>query len=499
MLLGTLLLALLGGGALLLALITDVPATASSDSVAEQEAIVRRFYAAVNDAVRTGDLSLLDDVAVTHTDRMPGAAGTRCDLRCRVSALHRLDPDVRLRVDDVLVDGDRVVARLSIQTSDRPALLGLPLHGTLAPWAPVDFLRVADGRIVELQPARDLALVESLGRATLESVPPAPYRLGLVRLNLQPGTTIPDLSAGGAMILLVERGTLVVQVDQPSWVQRAGLTHDPEREERLAAGTIPLFAGERIVLDAATGYTLRSTGSEDAVVLCAAALAGDGGPTNRWIRARSLDEILFNPAESESVAQSGAPISWPSGVRSELIADGTVKTRPVASATLELTRLTLSSHADLPIHDTPGSALLLVETGSAVVDLIAGDAAVRPRPQVLQTRIGPQASSSARLPRITQGGNALFQPGVSAGVRTVESEPLVLLILTVEPGPGESLRERHRPLSGDDRDDLTKRAHDAAVSPAYQAPPPPGPCPKARAHHVCLYGETESTDWTTPF
>jgi predicted ester cyclase len=438
MLLGTLLLALLGGGALLLALITDVPATARSDSVAEQEAIVRRFYAAVNDAVRTGDLSLLDDVAVTHTDRMPGAAGTRCDLRCRVSALHRLDPDVRLRVDDVLVDGDRVVARLSIQTSDRPALLGLPLHGTLAPWAPVDFLRVADGRIVELQPARDLALVESLGRATLESVPPAPYRLGLVRLNLQPGTTIPDLSAGGAMILLVERGTLVVQVDQPSWVQRAGLTHDPEREERLAAGTIPLFAGERIVLDAATGYTLRSTGSEDAVVLCAAALAGDGGPTNRWIRARSLDEILFNPAESESVAQSGAPISWPSGVRSELIADGTVKTRPVASATLELTRLTLSSHADLPIHDTPGSALLLVETGSAVVDLIAGDAAVRPRPQVLQTRIGPQASSSARLPRITQGGNAVFQPGVSAGVRTVENEPLVLLILTVEPGPGES-------------------------------------------------------------
>ncbi|HZA92884.1 MAG TPA: ester cyclase, partial [Gemmatimonadales bacterium] len=200
MLLGTVLLGVFGGAALFLAVAIEVPETARADAGAANEEIVRRFYAAVNDAVRTGDLSLLDHVAVTKKDQMPGAAGIECDVRCRVSALHRLDPDVRLQVDDMLVDGDRIVARLSVQTNNRPAFLGLALQGALAPWAPVDFLRVADGQIVEVQPAGDLpTLVEPLARTALETVPAAPYWLGLVRLTLEPSAALPALSAGGPM------------------------------------------------------------------------------------------------------------------------------------------------------------------------------------------------------------------------------------------------------------------------------------------------------------
>ena len=133
LLLGTALLGVLAGTALLLSVVIEVPATVRADSFAENEAIARRFYATVNDAVRTGDLSLLDQVTVRNTDPMSATAGTRCDVRCRVSALHQLAPDVRLQVDDVLVDGDRVAARLTIQGNDRPELLGLPLQGDLAP------------------------------------------------------------------------------------------------------------------------------------------------------------------------------------------------------------------------------------------------------------------------------------------------------------------------------------------------------------------------------
>ena len=235
----------------------------------------------------------------------------------------------------MLVDGDRVAVRLSIQGNDRPVFLGLPLRGNLAPWAQVDFLRVADGQIVEMQAAGDLpTLVEPLGRTALETVPPAPYRLGLVRLTLEPSTAIPALSAEGPMFLLVESGTLVVHVDQPSRVQGPGRAGDPGRDELRAAGAIVLSPGERIALAANTGYALRSTGNEAAVVLSAAALAGDGGPTNRWVRARSFDEILFNPTESEVVAQTSAPTAWPPGVRSELIAYGIIESRPAESATL---------------------------------------------------------------------------------------------------------------------------------------------------------------------
>src|SRR5215217_3869153 len=95
LLLGTMLLGVLGGAALLLAVVIEVPTTARADSVTENEAIARRFYATVNDAVRTGDLSLLDQVAVRTTDQIPDSAETGCDVHCRVSALHRLAPDVR--------------------------------------------------------------------------------------------------------------------------------------------------------------------------------------------------------------------------------------------------------------------------------------------------------------------------------------------------------------------------------------------------------------------
>ena len=57
------------------------------------------------------------------------------------------------------------------------------------------------------------------------------------------------------MSLFVESGTLVVHVDQPSWVQEAGRTDDPGQEELLAAGAITLSLGEGIALGADTGYT----------------------------------------------------------------------------------------------------------------------------------------------------------------------------------------------------------------------------------------------------
>ena len=68
LLLGTVLFVVLGVSALVWTIVIDAPAAAQSNPGAENEAIARRFYDAVNDAVRTGDLSLLDHVAVTDSD-----------------------------------------------------------------------------------------------------------------------------------------------------------------------------------------------------------------------------------------------------------------------------------------------------------------------------------------------------------------------------------------------------------------------------------------------
>ena len=238
------------------------------------------------------------------------------------------------------------------------------------------------------------------------------------------------------MFLLVESGAVVVHVDQPTLVQRPGRAGSPEREDLLAPGAITLSPGERIALDTGTGYALRNMGNEAATVLGAAALAGDGSITNRWVRARPLDEILFTPVAPEYVAQADAPTPWPSGVRSQLIADGIIMTRPAPSARFGLARLTLPSHAALPVHDILGAELLAVESGSGVVDLVAGDGAVRPSADAFLARIWPQGGNSAYSPKIGEGGSAVLQAGSSAGVRNPEDQPLVLLILTLEPEQG---------------------------------------------------------------
>ena len=120
-------------------------------------------------------------------------------------------------------------------------------------------------------------------------------------------------------------------------------------------------------------------------------------------------------------------------MRSELIAYGIIKTRAAESAELELTRVTLTPHVALPVHETPGAELLRVETGSAIVDLVAGDGAVRPKAGAFLARIRPQDDSSTRGPAVSPGGSAVLQPGASAGVRNVGDEPLALLILSLEP------------------------------------------------------------------
>ena len=227
-----------------------------------------------------------------------------------------------------------------------------------------------------------------------------------------------------------------MDVDQPSQVQGPGRAGEPGRDELRAAGAIVLSPGERIALAANSAYALRSTGNEAAVVLTTAALAGDGEVTNRWVRARTFDEILFIPGEPEAVAQTSEPTPWPAGVRSELIAYGIIKARPAKSAELKLTRLTLSAHVALPVHDASAAELLAVESGTAVVDMVAGDGAIRPRPRALQSAIWPEGGSAVRDSRLTEGGSAVLQPGSSAGVRNVGDEPLVLLVLTLEPEPG---------------------------------------------------------------
>jgi predicted ester cyclase len=396
---------------------------------------VHRFYAAVNDAVQTGDLALLESVVAAEVLDAPAgaAASSPCSLRCRVAALHHLAPHLRLAVDEVLVDGDQVAVRLTVQGEDQSRFLGLPLVGALAPWGSVDLLRIAHGRIVAMQPAVETPVIEPLLKMDGDRLPLTPYRLGLVRLTLHPGATMPRHSVAGPLALLVEHGTLAVDVDQPVVIDLPEGS-SPADELNRPAGGLTLAAGEQLTLDADTAYALRNPGQETVSVLAVAALPGDSGITNRWVRPSTMAEMLFAPGMLTSVTQTEPPPAWPAGVRGEMLADGIVGVRHASSSRITLTRLTLSPHAMLPIHEAADVEMIALESGTAVVDLVGGEGAIRPRATATRVDLGPDRGGATQDRSISPGGDAIFQPGAFAGLRNVADDPLILLMLTLDSG-----------------------------------------------------------------
>ncbi len=435
MLAGTLLLAGLGVTALLFAFAFDAPAIANPTFGAGGEAIARRYYTAINEAIGAGDLALLDSVMEGGGgDRGPGTLAAGCALHCRVAALHRLAPDMRLVIEDIVADEDRLAVRLRVDGVERFRFLGLPLQGELSPWATVDFLRVADGRVAAALPEDGPPIViEPLARTEIDAMPPAPYRLGLIRLTLEPGASLHRLSAAGPLVLLVESGTLEVRTDLPVAIHHPARDGQAERED-TSVGLSHVTVGDHLLLATDTGYQLHNAGNEPNTVLAAVALAGDGAMTNRWVRAGALDETLFKPGHPEIVAQDSTPVPWPPGVLSEVLVDGVISESSTAP-TLGVARLTLRPQATLPVHRVLDAEMLAIESGSAAVDLVSGDGVMRPRHSAPQERIWPPGDRSAADLTIAPGGGAAFQSGASAGVRNSGAEPLEVLILSLETGP----------------------------------------------------------------
>ena len=64
-------------------------------------------------------------------------------------------PDLRADVQDVIVQGDKVVVRLVVTGTHKGDLLGIPASGNAVRWDAVDVYRLQDGKIAEEWAAED--------------------------------------------------------------------------------------------------------------------------------------------------------------------------------------------------------------------------------------------------------------------------------------------------------------------------------------------------------
>ncbi len=130
--------------------------THDTDTINANRALVRCF---IEDFWVGGDLSRVEEfLAPEYAEHnlLPGQALGLEGYRQRFMALRAAFPDVRITIDDLLAEADRVMARVSIEGTHLGTFLGQPPSGRVARMAAINVYRIADGKIVERWGVQDL-------------------------------------------------------------------------------------------------------------------------------------------------------------------------------------------------------------------------------------------------------------------------------------------------------------------------------------------------------
>ncbi len=308
-------------------------------SVAAQEAVVRRFYAAVNETIATGRVDGLKQVVdASYTDRspIPGERPGRQGLGERLLRLHASDPNASVTVDSLISAADSVVVRISIDSTRDEALAGLPVANRPRWWPQVDILRIRQNRIVERWSGLNgLAVIDPPVSVTLKLPQPA-RRLHLERVSLAAGAALRLPGDEGPRAILSEQGTTVVALEN------IGTADTGPRQRSVAAGDVlALPAGPDIFV-----RNLSSTASSFVL----------------------LTALVLPPA----VPGAGVVQTWPEGVTVTAIAPA-VRVQPIGpGAIVTLSHATLLPGAQLTLERSDGATFVSAAAGSLDIATVNG-------------------------------------------------------------------------------------------------------------------------------
>ena len=125
----------------------------SAGEAAASKAAFTRFH----DAVNTGNAELIsttiDEVVepdvLFHAPVPTGATGAQA-LKQVWGVLLRAFPDLHVAVEDVIAEGDKIVARNTVTGTHQGEFMGLPPTGTSVSYNEIFIFRFAGGRIAEI-------------------------------------------------------------------------------------------------------------------------------------------------------------------------------------------------------------------------------------------------------------------------------------------------------------------------------------------------------------
>ena len=130
-------------------------------STDDNKALVQRFY---EEVINQRNLAALDQFvspnAVNHTVPSGLPQGPSQFLSLHLNAF----PDVKATVEDLLADGDKVVARVSFRGTHKGAFRGIPPTGKPITVMGINIFRIANGKLVEHWGLTDrLAVLNQVG------------------------------------------------------------------------------------------------------------------------------------------------------------------------------------------------------------------------------------------------------------------------------------------------------------------------------------------------
>jgi hypothetical protein len=366
--------------------------------------VVRAFYGAVNQVLRSGDPTALDAVVAPNLAMHPpppGVTADRAGLGRYLAVVQTTHRYAQIVLDDLVVGGDRAMARLTIRSGDRDTFLGLRLSDGPVVWGGFDALRVHGGRVVELWS-------DAGGRAVLEPLLEIPagvplsisQAVRLDRLTFNSGAYRASGPTTVAQAIFVEAGTISVEIDSSSPASAsfvaaggAGL-----RPTTVAPGTrATLSVGDAVVLSASTHYALVDYGGMPRPVLLSVVFprypySGPLQPTDPT-----------DPIDSDVGARSA-----PDGVTVERLTDDATASPISGPWATALGRVVLSPGAVVSFEDDGGLALLYVEAGSLRLEPNWEASAVDPASRTLDAGGWVPVASDAGLRLVAAGDESLF-------------------------------------------------------------------------------------------
>jgi predicted ester cyclase len=114
----------------------------------ENKALMYRVY----ECFSQNNLDVLDElIASDFTDHNPnpGQGPALEGLKQFISSMHTVLYGLQVNVEDMVTEGDKVVARLRISGTHRGEFMGVAPTGNQVTFTGIDILRIADGKVVE--------------------------------------------------------------------------------------------------------------------------------------------------------------------------------------------------------------------------------------------------------------------------------------------------------------------------------------------------------------